>query len=118
MVHPGHVMELVSDDSQKLVTSAEYFLQNGIVQILESLSMFGWLVFFVGWQAIAGSMFFVVIGLLRLLVTATDYKFRKEASLFADQRLGCLREILAAIRSIKLNAWGKLMEEKVKKIRR
>ena len=111
-------MELVSGDSLRLVNSAEYFLQNGVVQILESVSMFAWLVYFVGWQAVLGSILFVAIGLLRLVVSKVDYKLRKDASLFADQRLGYLREILTTIRAIKLTSWEKLYEEKVKSIRR
>ena len=110
MVNSGHVMELVSEDSLRLVNSAEYFLQNGIVQILESLSMFAWLAYFVGWQAFAGSILFVAIGLLRLAVSKVDYKLR----IFIIY----LREILTTIRAIKLTSWEKLYEEKVKSVRR
>ena len=110
MVNSGHVMELVSEDSLRLVNSAEYFLQNGIVQILESLSMFAWLAYFVGWQAFAGSILFDAIGLLRLAVSKVDYKLR----IFIIY----LREILTTIRAIKLTSWEKLYEEKVKSVRR
>ena len=111
-------MELISDDSQKLVTCSEWLLPDAVVNILESLSMFGWLVYFVGWQAVVGSLLYVVIGLFRTLLVKVDYRLRKDASHLADQRLGHLREIIAGIRSIKLNTWEEVLEEKVRNVRR
>ena len=113
----GHVMELVCDDSQRLATSGEWFIQYLIVNLIHSMCVIGWLFYFVGWQAFLGSLFLIGLGLYRFLVSKVDYKLRKSASQRADKRLGYLRKIIANIHSIKLNCMEEISNENVRKTR-
>lgn len=114
----GHVMELICDDSQRLATSGEWFIQNAIRALLSSMCAIAWLTYFVGWVSLPELLFFAFLGLYRLIMTNVDYKLRKNASKFADKRLGYLRELLMAINTIKMNCMEDIFEEKVQHTRR
>ena len=114
----GHVMELICDDSQRLATSGEWFIQNAFRALLCSMCAIAWLNYFVGWVSLPGLLFFVFLGLYRLFMVKVDYKLQKNASEFADRRLGYLRELLTAINTIKMNCMEDIFEEKVQHTRR
>ena len=113
----GHVMELICNDSQRLVTGAEYFIQNAIFTLISSVCAIAWLFYFVNWVFLPELLFFFLLGLYRFFITKVDYKQRKKASEFADGRLGYLRELFTAINSIKLNCMEDIFEEKVQRTR-
>ena len=113
----GHVLELLCNDSQRLVTGGEYFIQNAIRVLLRSMCAIAWLIYFVNWVFLPGLLFYIFLGLYRFFLTKFDYKQRKKASEFADERLGYLRELFMAMNSIKLNCMEKVFEEKVQHTR-
>ena len=113
----GHVMELVCNDSQRLFTSAEWFIPYAIRHALYSACVIVWLLYFIGWQIIPGSVFLLALGVLRMFLNNFDYKLRKNASQLSDKRLGVIREALTVIRSVKLNCWETIYTEKIEKTR-
>lgn len=111
-------MKLVCDDCQLLATSGEWFIQDLFRSIIIALSAIGWLFYFVGWQTVIVSIFFILLAYIRIFAAKYDHKFCADASFLADKRLGYLREIFTGIRSIKLNTWEERLEKKIKKTRR
>ena len=110
-------MELICNDSQRLVTGAEYFIQNAIRVLISSVCAIAWLFYFVNWVFLPELLFFVLLGLYRLFMTNVEYNQRKIASEFADERLGYLRELFTAINSVKLNCMEDVFEEKIQRTR-
>lgn len=113
----GIVMELVCDDSQRLATSGEWFIQSGVRYFLSCLCAMCWLFYFVGWKIIPVVLLFVSVGLYRFFIAKVDYSFRRKASRLAEERVGCVREILTSIHSIRMNCLEDIFEEKIQRIR-
>ncbi|XP_028391901.1 multidrug resistance-associated protein 4-like [Dendronephthya gigantea] len=114
----GHVMELVCNDSQRIIfCSAEWFIPYAIKHSLDIACIIIWLLFFIGWQIIPGSVFLLALGVTRVLLNKFDYKLRKSASQLSDERLGVIRETLTVIASVKLNCWDPIYEDKIQKPR-
>jgi ABC-type multidrug transport system fused ATPase/permease subunit len=116
-IETGQVMELVCNDSQRLVTSGEWFIPMGLRHCLSSASLIAWLLYFIGWQIIPGTIFLVALVIMRILFNNADYDLRKRASELSDKRLGYIRESLTAIHSVKVNCWETIFEEKIQKTR-
>jgi ABC-type multidrug transport system fused ATPase/permease subunit len=116
-IDSGQVMELICNDSQRLVTSGEWFIPFGVRHLFTSTSMIAWLLYFIGWEIIPGTIFLLALVVVRLLFSKTDYNLRKKASEVSDKRLGYIRETLTAIQSVKVNGWGTIFEEKIQKTR-
>ena len=110
-------MELISDDSQRLVTSGEWFIQDIVRRILSCICAFIWLFYFVGWQVAPGSLLLISLGFYRFLVVNIDYKLRTGTSRLADKRLGYIREMLTGIHSVKMNCLEEIYEQKIRHTR-
>ncbi|XP_028408178.1 multidrug resistance-associated protein 4-like isoform X2 [Dendronephthya gigantea] len=114
----GHVMELVCNDSQRIIfCSAEWFIPYAIKHALWCTCLVLWLLHFIGWQIIPGAVFLLALGISRLFLNTFDYKLRKGASQMSDERLGVIRETLTAMASVKLNCWDAIYENKIQKTR-
>ena len=110
-------MELICNDSQRLAIGGEFFIQDTIRLLIRSVCAIAWLFYFVNWVFLPELLFFVLLGLYRFFMTKVDYKQRKKASEFADERLGYLRELFTAINSIRLNCMEDIFEEKIQRTR-
>ena len=113
----GHLMELVSNDSQRIFMSGELFILFIIKNFLIMVSMFAWLLYFIGWPCIPSVLFLFLVGLSRLMLNGFDYQLRKKASQLSAKRLGLIRETLTAIYTVKLNCWETIYEEKIQMTR-
>jgi hypothetical protein len=113
----GQVMELICNDSQRLLTSGEWFIPVAIRHCFSSASVIAWLFYFIGWQIIPGILFLLSLVVLRMLLSRVDYDLRKRASGLSDKRLGYIRESLTVLHSVKVNCWEKIFEEKIQKTR-
>lgn len=110
-------MELVCDDTHRLVTMADQFLPNLIRQAAKVMVYIVWLLYVVGWKFLPGLAVFTILSLVRLCMTNIDIKYRKKASELSEKRLGYLREVLTIIRSVKLNCMEHVYKEKIKQTR-
>ena len=116
-IQTGHVMELICNDSQRLVTSGEWFIQNGIRKLSSYVFLIALLSYYVGWVFIPALILFIFLGVYQFLIIKVSYKLRRKASRFADERLGYLREFLMASNFIKMNCLEKIFEEKLRQTR-
>ena len=116
-IDSGHVMELVCNDSQRIIfTSAEWFIPYAIRHILYIACVIAWLLYFIGWYVIPGALFLLALSVIRGLLKV-DYQLRQGSSRLSDKRLGAIRETLSSVRSLKLNCWEEIYEEKIRKTR-
>ena len=116
-MNAGEVMELVCDDTHRLVTMGDQFLPNLVRQSSKVIIYLIWLLCFVGWKFLPGLGVFTILALFRLSMTKMDIKFRRKASQLAEKRLGYLREVLTIIHSVKLNCLEHIYEEKIQRTR-
>ena len=116
-IETGHVMELICNDSQRLVTSGEWFIQDGIRKLSSYVFLIALLSYYVGWVFIPALILFIFLGVYQLFIMKLSYKLRRNASQFADERLGYLREFLVASNCIKMNCLEEIFEEKLQQTR-
>ena len=116
-IETGLVMELICNDSQRLVTSGEWFIQNGIRELSSYLFLIALLSYYVVWVFIPALILFIFLGVYQFFIIKPNYKLRRNASQLADQRLGYLREFLMASNSIKMNCLEEMFEDKLRQIR-
>ena len=70
----GHLMELVCNDSHRLITSSNWYVPFVIRQLLFVASMISWLLYFIGWKVIPGVLFVLAVGVTRVVLLEYDYK--------------------------------------------
>lgn len=116
-MNAGEVMELVCDDTHRLVTMGDQFLPNLVRQSSKVIIYITWLLHFVGWKFLPGLGVFTILALFRLFMTKMDIKYRRKASQLAEKRLGYLREVLTIIHAVKLNCLENIYEEKIQRTR-
>ena len=116
-IETGHVMELICNDSQRLVTSGEWFIQDGIRKLTNYVFIIALLSYYVGWKFIPALVLFIFLGVYLFVIVKLSYKLRRKASQFADERLGYLREFLMANNSIRMNCLEEIFEEKLRQTR-
>ncbi|CAB4021928.1 multidrug resistance-associated 4-like, partial [Paramuricea clavata] len=116
-MNAGEVMELVCDDTHRLVTMADQFLPNLVRQTAKVIVYITWLLYFVGWNFVPGLGVFTILALFRLCMTKIDINYRKKASQLSEKRLGYLREVLTIIHSVKLNCLEHVYEGKIQRTR-
>ena len=116
-IETGHVMELICNDSQRLVTSGEWFIQDGIRKLSSYVFLIALLSYYIGWVFIPALILFIFLGVYQLFIIKLSYKLRRNASQFAEERLGYLREFLMASNSIKMNCLEEIFEDKLRQTR-
>ena len=116
-IETGHVMELICNDSQRLVTSGEWFIQDGIRKLTNYIFLIALLSYYVGWAFIPALILFIFLGVYPFVIVKLSYKLRRNASQFADERLGYLRELLMGSNSIKMNCLEEIFEDKLRQTR-
>ena len=116
-IETGHVMELICNDSQRLVTSGEWFIQDGIRKLSSYVFLIALLSYYIGWVFIPALILFIFLGVYQLFIIKLSYKLRRNASQFAEERLGYLREFLMASNSIRMNCQEEIFEDKLRQTR-
>ena len=110
-------MDLVSNDVQRI----EQFLYR-FVRLWLSLFDVGvtaclmW--YFVGWQALVGLAFMLLLVPLFGYLSHISGKLRKKTAALTDRRVLLMTEIVSAIRGVKINAWEWIYRDKTRDIRR
>ena len=112
-INTGKVMELLCNDTQRLVTMAERFLPYVVRMIILTSITICWLLYFGGWQVIPGTILLVVLGVFRLVLFDLDVNLRTRASQLGEKRLGLVREVLTIISLVKMNCLEHVYEEKI-----
>ncbi|XP_028403049.1 multidrug resistance-associated protein 4-like isoform X2 [Dendronephthya gigantea] len=114
MISVGEVMELICNDTQRLVMMADRSLPYMIRKLIIAFIYTCWLSMYLGWKVIPGLFVFVLLTALRVLVTDIDVRLRQNASDVAERRLGYLQEFLTSVISTRLNCFEYIHESKIK----
>ena len=113
----GNTINLVSNDAQKLDQAGEYVVMviSAPLEIVGSCFVLWHLI---GWQALIGVGFMMLVCLCSLLLSRTGTKLRSKAAAVTDQRLSVINEIISGIRAVKICAWEDNYCRLVKSLRR
>ena len=100
----GNTINLVSNDAQKLDLAGE----NVVMMISAPLEIVGscfvlW--HLIGWQALIGAGFMMLVCLYNFLLSRTGSKLRRRTAAVTDKRLSVINEIISGIRTVKICAW-------------
>ena len=72
----------------------------------------------IGWQALVGASFMVLVVLYTSVMSGLSAKLRKKAATVTDKRLAVMNEIISGIRAVKMYAWEENYCSLVKRLRR
>ena len=100
----GNTLNLVSNDAQKIeksLNSVGYIL-SAPAEIVINLFILWYLI---GWKALVGAAFLVVMVAFQMLMARKAAKLRKKAAAFTDKRLVVMNEVISGIRTVKMHAW-------------
>ena len=113
----GNTINLVSNDAQKIEKSLNSvgFMLSAPLEIVISLLILWYLI---GWKALVGAAFFIVLVAFQMLMARKAAKLRKKAAAFTDKRLVVMNEIITGIRAVKMHAWEWNFRDIVRDLRR
>ena len=114
----GHVIDLVSNDVQRLEADTVKLFLNIPFCILQLVMVSSLLLHFIGWQSTIG------ITLLCILLpcfgglsyAGADLRFRTAA--VSDHRISLISQVISGIRAIKSYAWEEEYQQKIRNVRR
>ena len=110
-------MSLISNDVQRMeqAPKALIHLWSAPLDLIVSACL---LWYFVGWQALVGFAFLLALVLLSALLAHIGGKLRKKTAAVTDRRILLMKEVVSAIRAVKINAWEWIYRDKIREIRR
>ena len=113
----GKTINIVSNDAQKLEKVLWAILKIIFVplEVLASCIIL-WLL--IGWRALAGVVFYVIIIVYVTVASHQTKHLRVQSSAATDKRLEVMNEILSGIRAVKIYAWEMNFTEAIKQLRR
>ncbi|PFX16866.1 Multidrug resistance-associated protein 4 [Stylophora pistillata] len=100
----GQTINLVSNDANRL-QDAVWSMLFFVFAPIEILSSGVLLWFLIGWQALVGAGFFLIVIIYISVLSKKAGHLREDAASVTDRRLEILNEVMAGIRSIKIHAW-------------
>ena len=113
----GKTINLVSNDAQKLekVLWAIFLCLFAPLEVLASCIIL-WLL--IGWRALAGVVFYVIVVVYVTVASHQTKNLRVKSAAATDKRLEVMNEILSGIRAVKIYAWEMNFTKAIKLIRR
>lgn len=112
----GHVIDLVSNDVQRLEGDAVKIFFCVSLTALEVVVASWLLNYLIGWQALMGVTFLVFPYFIGLSTVSASPRTR--IATVTDQRLSLINQVISGIRAIKEHAWEDEYRAKIKAIRR
>lgn len=115
-ISSGHVINLVSNDIQRLdLATQNLFASLRSPFDLVVLAILLWTL--IGWQAVTGLTFALILIPYEAEMTGWVAKLRMEAARVTDRRLEVMNEIISGIRAVKMYAWEWPYRDAVRSIR-
>ena len=113
----GHILNLVSKDLQPLRETVPNLFGLVLVplEILEVSVLLYWLV---GWQALSGILYVIIILVYQLSLGQVIKNLRDKSNVATDARLRLVADVISGIRLIKSSTWENKIEESVGAVRR
>lgn len=113
----GHVINLVSNDIQRLdLATQNLFASLRSPFDLVILGILLWVL--IGWQAVAGLAFALILIPYEAEMTGWVAKLRMQAARVTDKRLAVMNEIVSGIRAVKMYAWEWPYRDAVRMVRK
>lgn len=108
---------MVSNDANHLRNAgwSLLFLVFAPIEILSSGILLWYLI---GWQALLGASFFLVVITYLSVMSKKAGQLREKAASVTDERLEIMNESIAGIRAVKMNAWEWKLTNKIAKLRK
>lgn len=114
----GQVIDLVSNDVQRIEGDTFQLFFLGIRSIVELLTVTFFLVYLIGWQAVMG---IVLLCMCLPYVAGLSYAgavLRLRTAAVTDHRITLINQVVSGIRAIKSNVWEDEYRGKIKNVRR
>lgn len=116
-VQPGQIIALVTHDAQRLdqvFQKVGYILQ-GFLELVAVTALIWRLI---GFQAISGIIFLIVLLAHYIGMWDVCMKLRMRIARWTERRLSIVEQIVSGIRTIKMNTWEWPYKNRVEEIRR
>ena len=114
----GQVIDLVSNDVQRIEGDTFQLFFLGIRSIVELLTVTFFLVYLIGWQAVMG---IILLCMCLPYVAGLSYAgaaLRLRTAAVTDHRITLINQVVSGIRAIKSNVWEDEYKGKIKNVRR
>ena len=114
----GQVIDLVSNDVQRIEGDTFQLFFLGIRSIVELLTVTFFLVYLIGWQAVMG---IILLCMCLPYVAGLSYAgaaLRLCTAAVTDHRITLINQVVSGIRAIKSNVWEDEYKGKIKNVRR
>lgn len=113
----GQTINLVSNDANRLKDAgwSIMFLLFAPVEIISSGILLWHLV---GWQALVGAGFFLVVITYISVLSRKAGQLREKAASVTDERLEIMNEVIGGIRAVKMHAWEWKFRDMIRNLRR
>ncbi|PFX21044.1 Multidrug resistance-associated protein 4 [Stylophora pistillata] len=114
----GKVIDLVSNDIQRLEGEAIKWIFLGFISLIELLIVPFLMVYFIGWQSLVGVLFLYLLLPYYLLLSRGGAVLRLRTAAVSDQRLSLMNQVVSGIRSLKIHAWEDEYRQQIRSTRR
>ena len=116
MMTTGHVINLISNDVQRLDKALLYF-PNIILAPFAFLAGNAVLFYLVGWPALIGTSYILLVLVYQFYGSILAANLRLRVVVLADKRVQMINEIVRGIRTIKVCSWEKYFGNSVSELR-
>ena len=114
----GHVIDLVSNDVQRLEADTVRLFLVMPFSILQLVVISFLLVHFIGWQTSMGIIFLCLLLPYLGGLSSAGAALRSRTAAVSDRRISLINQVISGIRAIKSYAWEKEYKQKIGNIRR
>ena len=116
-VTTGNLIDLISTDVQRIELTTRWVFASFFFA-LEFTAVTVSLMYLIGWPALMGVLFLVMMLPCVLIISSICAGLRVETAELSDRRLVLMNELVTGIRALKTHAWEEYYREKVKATRR
>ena len=116
MMTTGHVMNLISNDVQRLDKALLYF-PNIILAPFAFVAGNAVLFYLVGWHSLSGTLYLLLILVYQCFGSRLAANLRRRVVVLADKRVQMINEIIRGIRTIKVCSWEQYFGNSVSEVR-
>ena len=114
----GHVIDLVSNDVQRLEADTVKLFLNISFCILQLVMVSSLLLHFIGWQSTMGITLLCILLPCFGGLSYAGAALRLRTAAVSDLRISLISQVISGIRAIKSYAWEEEYQQKIRNVRR
>ena len=114
----GHVIDLVSNDVQRLEADTVRLFLNIPFCILQLVMVSSLLLHFIGWQSTMGITLLCILLPCFGGLSYAGAALRLRTAAVSDLRISLISQVISGIRAIKSYAWEEEYQQKIRNVRR